>query len=83
MLEFGCGKVVLYLSILWLIANDFVAFVCECLVMGVRRVCSIYGYFSGCFVERVCWFPIKPVEVMWWLGFCARAFVEVYRERLR
>ncbi len=44
-------------SILWWRAEDFVPFVCGCLVMGVRRIRNIYGYFSGSFVERVCLFP--------------------------
>jgi hypothetical protein len=70
-------------SILWWRAKDFVAFVCRCLFMSVMKVCNIYGYFIGCFVERVCWFPTEAVEAMWWLGLCAREFVEVYRERLR
>ncbi len=70
-------------SILWWRAENCVACVCGWCFMGVKRVCTIYGYFSWCFVKRVCWFPTEAVEVMWWLKLCVRGFVEVYRELLR
>ena len=70
-------------SILWWKAENFVACVGGWLFMGVRRVCNIYKYFIGCFVEGICWFSTEAVEAMWWLRLCTRGFVEVYRERLR